>query len=214
MDRQLLERMIGAGVLVVALVVIGPAILDGQRDTSITQYSDVRPGHSDSGVAGGTTAKSDLPAPEMRTHTIVLDREPERPPVARPVSESVAAVPPPQAEPQVEPPAAVAAAPEKQPKAAPVAKPAPAPPPAASPVSSGWSVQLGSFSERPNAERLANEVETHGFRAYLEPLKQPDRTFYRVRVGPRNTRDEAAELAGRLAKAGYTGQVTPQQALR
>jgi DedD protein len=85
------------------------------------------------------------------------------------------------------------------------------PAPAGSPAS-GWSVQLGSFAERPNAERLASEVGSQGFTAYLEPMKKSGRTFYRVRVGPRDTRDQATELASGLAKVGYSGQVIQQQA--
>ena len=219
MDRQLLERMIGAGVLLVALVLIAPAILDGQRGRGIAGYSDN--GTGDSGSAAGTLQTSTR-AGEMRRHTIVLNHEPDRPPVARPVPE----------------PAAVmntqkkSAKPETkrvpdQPSTAPViANQAIVDQPqvdqpqvdqvradqaSAGLPASGWSVQLGSFTQRPNAERLASEVKSRGFRAYLEPLAQSGRTYYRVRVGPRNTRDQASELAGGLAKAGYTGQVIQQQ---
>jgi DedD protein len=209
MDRQLLERMIGAGVLIVALVLIAPAILDGRRGGEIAVYSN---GHRvDKKVATGIPESSQR-APAMRTHTIVLDHEPDRPPVARPVTEP-----------------AVAAEPEKEsanpntpqvpgrPSMAPVvADQVIADPSKADPVSvelpaSGWSVQLGSFAERPNAERLAGDVKSRGFSAYLEPLTQSGRTYYRVRVGPRQTRDQASELAGGLAKSGFTGQVIQQQ---
>jgi cell division septation protein DedD len=216
MDRQLLERMIGAGVLLVVLVLIAPAILDGQRDNGIASYSDNGP--DDRASVTGIPLPA-APAPQLRTHTIVLDREPGGPPVARPVDapsvvaepETVVKTGEPVAKPAAKPD--VVAAPAKSAQATVAVKTAKKevkPKPVEVPAS-GWSVQLGSFTERPNAERLAGEVTSRGFTAYLEPLKQSGKTYYRVRVGPRNTRDQAAELAGGLSKAGYTGQVIQQQ---
>ena len=65
MDRQLLERMVGAAVLIVALIVIAPAILDGPRDGDAPMPARAE--------RGG----------EMRTVTIHPDRPAEEPPVAR-----------------------------------------------------------------------------------------------------------------------------------
>jgi DedD protein len=230
MDRQLLERMIGAGVLLVALVLIAPAILDGRRDSGIASYSENGTGGTGPDLIVPGLA---VPAPRMRTHTIVLDREPDGPPVARAVTEPSAVAEPqaitpqPEATPAPDKPPAAAAAADKAPvdealtdKAAAdrvvadkvvADRAAVEPAPAGSPAS-GWSVQLGSFAERPNAERLASEVGSQGFTAYLEPMKKSGRTFYRVRVGPRDTRDQATELASGLAKVGYSGQVIQQQA--
>jgi len=209
MDRQLLERMIGAGVLLVALVLIAPAILDGRWDGDIATYSN--------GRSVGREVPADIPessphAPEMRTHTIVLDREPDRPPVAQPVTEPSAVIEPQKESAGPDTPR-VSGKPATAPDLADQAKAGQGLADHASTdlPASGWSVQLGSFAQRPNAERLASEVKSRGFRVYLEPLKQSGRTYYRVRVGPRNTRGQASELASGLAKAGYTGQVIQQQ---
>lgn len=233
MDRQLLERMIGAGVLIVALILIVPAILDGQRDV------DTDPG---SAFESGEPLESD----ELtRTHTMRLDRQPDTPPMARETTptlteESVEPVQPPEsvAKEVVSPaPLAVtpkstdksavstpvddpvAAEPSKQDKpvqtassADPVTADAPPPQKAIYQVpDSGWAVQLGSFGDRQNAERLATTISQNGFTAYLMPLKRPDKTLYRVRVGPRDSREKASELADRLAKKGYKGQVVQQR---
>jgi DedD protein len=229
MDRQLLERMIGAGVLIVALVVIVPAILDGPRDGDSGALSV-----PDSGA--GISVETDEPT---RTHTMLLDRQPDGPPVAREKTElSVTASGPPT--PQSEDAASPATNPPpqaSQPKpSAKDAKPATAnevtpnespsapttksvqvatadSPPMQSrqPVASaGWAVQLGSFADKQNAERLVTTVSQNGFAAYLMPLNQSGKTLYRVRVGPRDSRAQASELAERLAKAGYKGQVTQQ----
>ena len=71
MERQLLERMIGAGVLLVALVVIVPAILDGRPDAD--QQTQTR-------VSEPANAAPEAP---LRQHTIRLDQRPDTPPVAR-----------------------------------------------------------------------------------------------------------------------------------
>lgn len=199
MDRQLLERMVGAGVLIVALVLLVPAILDGNGGTE-GQSAD--------------PAINDEPA-EMRTHTIRLDRQPERPPVAqdrepiedpvpevaKPSTDTVGAEPKPAPQPAVQPAAT----------RPPPVKPKPAPAPREPTPDSGWAVQLGSFAEQGNARRLAQEVEQRGFASYLMPLERSGRTLYRVRVGPKETRGQAEALAGKLATAGFRGQVTPQQ---
>jgi cell division septation protein DedD len=218
MDRQLLERLIGAGVLVVALVIIVPAILDGDSDDD--SDADV-----DHGSAVSTTASE-----PRRTHTIRLDQSTQRPPVAREVAEPAAASssatgsvtgngggreatksptassPKPvttvAATPPAVKPVTVTPAPPKQPRVP--------DPISAEPVSvpkAGWVVQLGSFSSKQNARQLADEVGGQGFPAFLTELDRSGKTLYRVRVGPRDTRAQATELAGRLKKAGYSGQV-------
>lgn len=230
MDRQLLERMIGAGVLILALILIVPAILDGQRDP------DTEP---DSAVENDAAANTDKPA---RTHTMLLDRPPESPPVARetpPAEESAvtqeetqesAVSEAPTTSPEIsaadvsaeeiEPAAAeekTAAKPRTEPDPEPVVKAveASSKPPAKGGLyqvpESGWAVQLGSFADQQNAERLAKTVTENGFSVYLMPLRKSDQTLYRVRVGPRDSRPQASELAERLAEAGYKGRVVEQR---
>jgi len=211
MDRQLLERMIGAGVLMFALIIIAPAILDGQRDADPIAYP--------AGEGGTEAVAPSESAAQLRTHTIVLDQERDTPPVARERSATSVATSGETPEPAASPPAQVAAEPAVA-AVAPKPKPKPKPKPVASSTAdpkaeqipgSGWAVQLGSFAEQANAQRLADEVGQHGFDTFLMPLRQSGRTLYRVRVGPSETRDQAQALAGKLAKVGYSGQVTPQQ---
>jgi len=209
MDRQLLERLIGAGVLVVAFVIVVPAILDGDLADEAEHES-------------GTPAILNEP---RRTHTIRLDQSTERPPVAREVAESA-----PDPEPLIstsgsgsvtvaaqQPVKPVAAKPRSEPKPVAVAKPKSSSASAARRTAltavppSGWVVQLGSFSSRQNAQRLADEVSGRGFSVFLMPLDRSGKKLYRVRVGPRDTRAQAAELAGDLAKIGYSGQVAQQR---
>ncbi len=224
MDRQLLERMVGAGVLLIALIIIAPAILDGRREGDVTAY----PGEANR--AGEV----------RRTHTIRLDRSPDGPPVARPLTDTAPArgakkltgsqartdsgagkttVGPGSTRTASAKTASAKTASTKTGaagSAATASKPASAKKPVTSAATnpprrpaSGWSVQLGSFAQQDNARRLAKEVEAGGFKTLIVPLKGSSRTLYRVRIGSEDTREQALELATRLEKAGYKGQVAP-----
>ena len=85
----------------------------------------------------------------------------------------------------------------------------PRPAPTQPVAGSGWVVQLGSFGQRDNAERLARDLKTRGFAAFVSPLSHSGRTLYRVRVGPEGERGGAEDLAKRLAAAGHVGPVVP-----
>jgi len=208
MDRQLLERLIGAGVLVVALVIVVPAILDGGSD------DDARGDDNGKVKAAGEPARSTPLNEPRRTHTIRLNQTTQTPPVAREIKqpatdpEQEAVKSPKAVSPKTEKVVAIDVQPVKTPTAS---KPPSAPAPrAAKPVSmqkTDWAVQLGSFSNQQNAQRLANEVKGHGFSVFLMPLDRSGKRLYRVRVGPLKSRAEATELVGRLKKLGYSGQV-------
>lgn len=210
MDRQLLERMIGAVVLIGLLVIVAPALLDGGREGDAEQEPAAAPEPGESG---------------LRTHTIRLDEEADSPPIARELApeaeqQPAAVVGPPVAPEQPAPPPVVRAppvpeAPEpvRDDDADKVAEPPPSNPAPEVKVAAsqeGWAVQLGSFSQRDNAQRLAAEVEEKGFAAFLMPLEKEGATLYRVRVGPRPDRGEAEKLAAKLAAAGYMGRPVPQ----
>ena len=60
-----------------------------------------------------------------------------------------------------------------------------------------FSVQVGAFSERENAERLRAQY-TSRYPVYLQEYDAPAGHFYRVRVGRFATQREAEELASQL----------------
>ena len=65
------------------------------------------------------------------------------------------------------------------------------------------SVQVGSFKNRKNAEKLAMKLSREGYRAYVElPVGSGDR-LYRVKVGRLNSKEEAESLASNLKSHGY-----------
>jgi rare lipoprotein A len=75
------------------------------------------------------------------------------------------------------------------------------------PVPAGtlWAVQVGSFGERPRADRHADRVRAAGFTVYFEPYQG----LTRVKVGPLPSRDDAQDTLARLEQAGFEGIVVP-----
>lgn len=200
MDRQLAERMVGAACLLAVLVLVVPAILDGNPDSGATITHPA--------------VKEEL---DLRTHTIRLDGAEREPPVPMPLQAGDAPEAPgelsaaPSEGPRVEPPApAGLPAPNvKSPVAEPSVPAAPAPLAAPAPVvakdAGDWIVQLGSFSNRANAERLAGDARGKGFNVAVQAGGGSSGNLYRVRAGPETDKARAEALAARLAAAGFKG---------
>ncbi len=72
-----------------------------------------------------------------------------------------------------------------------------------------WAVQLGSFADKENAERLAADLRNQGYAAFLSQTQTDSRQLQRVRIGPQKDRDSAESVAAQLAKSGHSGQVVP-----
>jgi DedD protein len=203
MERALKERIIGAVVLVIFAVLVVPIFLDGPPTDGETITERVLlPGQED-----------------QKTQTVVLDRDRKEPvPAASPpaqvrpepvVREPVREEPQPaavqQPEPEPEPEPEQNKAPETRAEPPP-AKPAPKP---AASTTGMWAVQLGSFSNKDNAEKLAADLRKQGYAAFLSQLSTDSGQLHRVRIGPQKDRASAEAMASRLAKVGHSGQVVP-----
>jgi len=69
------------------------------------------------------------------------------------------------------------------------------------------SVQVGSFKNRRNAEKLARKLTSAGYEGRVEiPVAQHDK-LYRVKVGRVSSRLEADALQARLKAAGYATKI-------
>ena len=62
-----------------------------------------------------------------------------------------------------------------------------------------FSVQIGAFQQRENAERLRAQLVGR-YPVFLDEFEVPAGRFYRVRVGHVPTQQEAQQLAARLAR--------------
>ena len=215
MDRALKERVIGAIALVVIAVLVVPVFLDGpSTEVEIVSESVTLPGQNEQ---------------SRKRQTIVLERDRDQPvPVsgsrnlqATTAAEKLAAddaarkaaaaaqvaaeakAPPPEKD-QAEPP-------QPAPKTEPAATVAKAEVKTAAPESATgmWAVQLGSFSNQANAERLAADLRKSGYAAFLSQLSTSSGSLHRVRVGPQKDRQSAEAVAGKLSGDGHKGQVVP-----
>jgi DedD protein len=205
MERALKERIIGAAVLVLFVVLVVPVFLDGPpTENDIVSERVLLPGQE-----------------SQKTQTVVLERNRTEPvpvantrtTVAEPTPEPKSETPKAQQETVVEekvPPAA-----EKKPEPAPkVVEPKPEPKrevqktPAAS-TTGMWAVQLGSFSSKENADKLAADLRKQGYAAFLSQLSTSSGQLHRVRIGPQKDRQSAEAMASRLKKVGHEGQVVP-----
>jgi len=66
-----------------------------------------------------------------------------------------------------------------------------------------YSVQVGSFKNKRNAEKLTRKLAARGYKSYISiPVLSKDK-FYRVKVGNVSSRAEASNIASRLKSEGY-----------
>ena len=191
MDRALIERMVGAVVLVVLIVVVAPALLDG-RDSSDQQQQ-----------ATGSDGQN-------RTEVIVLNG----PAGSAPLTES-SEVPDPKPK-EVSKQTEVS-----KPRAKPAQQPAqqapqqtPQPAGSRSADAKGFAVQIGSFSQQENARQFAGQLSGEGFAVFVSPGRTASGSVYRVYAGPRATRNAAEQLAVVLGDAGYKPMVIDLDATR
>jgi rare lipoprotein A len=70
--------------------------------------------------------------------------------------------------------------------------------PGVDPTSGFFTVQVGAFRERANAERLKQRLDANYSPIFVQPYDSPDGTFYRVRVGKVSGEDAATELGQQL----------------
>jgi DedD protein len=194
MDRALKERIIGAIVLVLFVVLVVPVFLDGPSNS-------------------GAVISEQVPLPGQsgeENQTIVLNRDRTEPVPAASSNKPAAQEPQqqrdvelePESEPESEPEPEPALA-QKQPEVVVAAVVEPA-------SSTGmWAVQLGSFGNQENADKLAADLKALGFAAFRSQLSTSSGQLHRVRVGPQKDRESAEAVAEDLSKAGQKGQVVP-----
>lgn len=196
MERALKERITGAAILVIFVVLVVPIFLDGPPEEGETVSESVL-----------------LPGQEQQdTKTVVLERGRSEPipTVSRDdTTTEVSEEKPTARDEPAEPREDVAAVAEVVADEAPT-PPATSPTPAATSSTTGmWAVQLGSFSNKDNAETLAADLRKQGYAAFLSQLQTDSGPLHRVRIGPQKDREGAEAMAARLAKVDHQGQVVP-----
>lgn len=206
MGKGLLQRVVGALVLLALAVIFVPMLLNREDE--------------------GPQVGMDAPAmPETPTAPVIEPEPVEVPtPASEPFPEEYEIIEEPPVAPVETPAAPIEPAPAlAQPPVAPApaqTAPEPSAPPAATtpeprldaanlPVS--WSVQLASLSSRENAENLRNTLRSQGYNAYIRTAGGMNRVF----VGPLVERAEANRLRDVLQRQqkldGFVVRFEPEQ---
>lgn len=206
-DKGLIQRIVGALVLVVLAVIFVPMLFN--REDPADQAAVEAPAMPATPAAPEVAVQPvevPEPAPEpSEEYEIIEEQE---------VAEVQVPSAPIREVPALAEPAAPAAAPsapvaESAPPAAPAApaaapQPALAPQPAPAPqqrldgndLPVSWSVQLASLSSRENAEKLQQTLRSQGYNAYIRSVDGMNRVF----VGPLLERKEADRLRDQLQR--------------
>jgi DedD protein len=189
MENRLKERLTGAAILVALIVLVVPELFHGQRDAA----------------PGGAHGPGEGPA--LRSY--VIDLKDAAAPVAAPGGETpvILAAPPPVAPTPVAPmPAAsTPVAPATATPAAVLSAPSAAAAHAPAGNGAGWSVQLGLFAQRENAQRLLQAAQSKGFAVSIAGADANGR--YRVHLGGLSDRDAAENMRARLRAQGFAAAI-------
>ncbi|WP_312909836.1 SPOR domain-containing protein [Stutzerimonas nitrititolerans] len=195
MDRGLIQRMVGALVLIALAVIFVPMLFNREDDARRVEV--------DAPAMPRTPAMPDVEVQPVEVPEPAAAPFPEEFEIIEEGPETAAQVP---AEPITAPPA--------------VAEPTPTPPAerpepeqrldaANLPVS--WSVQLASLSNRESAEALTAKLRSQGYNAYVRTFEGMNRVF----VGPLVERAEANRLRDVLERQqklkGFVVRFKPEE---
>lgn len=196
MDEQLKRRLVGAVVLV-ALAVIAIPMLIGQRPGAGTDRLEGELPEGELAPFDSRLLRDEIPGPE----TVIIAPAT----IVKPFEEPADAPPPAAGRPDPAPEV-------KTVRKTPPAKDRPSVPERhaqVDPKLSAWVIQVGSFSQRDNAEDLVERLRKAGFDTMApQPAQVSGKTVYRVQVGPEADRKRAEQLVTRIKQvADLTGTV-------
>jgi DedD protein len=227
MERRVKERLVGASILVVLIVLIVPELLSGPAPppvgvrapvsapeplrnvtvdltapASSAQLPETQSGTSASAVPGGTASGGSAAVGTAGGDAAGGDK------ASGGAADSAGSGTGANASPRVAAPPS--ASPAHAGSSEPLEPAAPAPTKTrtavvskAGPGGHGWSVQLGSFASRTNADKLARQVKAQGFSVYVSSGGSGASVRYRVRTGPMADRGTATQEAAKLKALGH-----------
>ncbi|MCM8782137.1 MAG: tetratricopeptide repeat protein [Candidatus Omnitrophica bacterium] len=72
-----------------------------------------------------------------------------------------------------------------------------------------YSIQVGCFNEKDNADKICEKLVKDGFAVYILESQGSEGPRYHVKVGRLNSREEAMALETRLKRTGYPTKICP-----
>jgi DedD protein len=193
MDRRVKERLVGASILAVLIVLVVPELLSGP-------------------VPVPATPRLPVSTPEpVRNVTVDLatSKPPEPSPLDAPAASGAAASSAAASSLPARPASASATPAASTPVE--IAPPLPTSSTTTAKTAAGhaWAVQLGSFVSRDNADKLARQLRAQGFGVYVLPGGSGSLLRYRVRIGPMPDRSAAAQTVAKLKSLGQVASLVP-----
>ncbi|MFC1806860.1 SPOR domain-containing protein [Candidatus Omnitrophota bacterium] len=70
-----------------------------------------------------------------------------------------------------------------------------------------FTIQVGAFSKRTNADKCVRTLSKKGHSAYVEKGYRKDKLLYRVKIGQFNTKEEANRMASKLKRQGFATRI-------
>ena len=233
MDRRIKERLIGATILVVLIVLIVPELLSGPKRPALPPLSaslplDTRNISVDLATSKATPA-AEVPDPAAAAGALSAGTaqasgsggragtpagspalaagsaaHADQAPSAPPTVTTLRAQD--SSAPALESPPSSPKLPVEMPNAGAPGDADSSPPQARH----GWAVQLGSFASRVNADKLAHQLKARGSTVYVISSGSGPSLRYRVRMGPLADRAAAERAVVKLKAAGHPATiVTP-----
>ena len=192
LKRRARRRLIGAIVLVAAMVVVLPMVLDTEP-RPVSQNITVRIPSPDANAFAPKPAPAPVSKPAAGKSTA---SEVDARATAAPAGSQEA--PRPVAQPEAAKPAKT-----EKPKAP--AKPSK---PAAPAANGAFVVQIIALADAEKARRMQQQIAAAGIKSYTEVVKTVKGDVTRVRAGPFGTREAAEKAREQLKSLGMNGNVT------
>ena len=194
LKRRARRRLIGAIVLVAALVVVLPMVLDTEP-RPVSQNISVRIPSTDSDPFAPKGAPVPVSkAPESKSKASAPRADVKASTAAAPATDE----PKPEAPPAKPKPLKA----EKPKAAAKTAKPA-------APAGGGrYVIQVVALADAEKAQRMQGEIAAAGIKSYTEVVKTVKGDVTRVRAGPFPTREAAEKARDQLKSLGMNGNIT------
>ena len=186
--RRARRRLVGAVVLVAAVIAIVPMILPESKPQQDTQQIEIRiPAQDATGYAPKIT-----PAPESGVAVTAGENSPAPALPLVQVEEKSAPV-----QPVAAPEHPAEPLKDKAPTVA-AAKPAAEPTKASAASKQTYFVQYGAFSEQKNAKQRQTDLKARGVNTFTEIVKTSAGDKVRVRSGPYSAREEAEKIRSKV----------------
>ena len=202
LKKRARRRLVGAVVLVAAVAVILPMVLDSEPKPTLQEINIQIPSPDAKGFISKVVPLAP-PSPPIKgaPENKAESKGPEAPAPTVPEAKAAAVAEKPASKPVVEKPAAKVA--EKAPEKA-LGKP---PEKSATPKPGTFFIQVTALADVDKAKLVQRQIIDAGFLSYTQVVAAGNGNVTRVRAGPFATREEAEKAREKLLGIGLEGKV-------